>query len=419
MNKRRLILLNKDRTVSMSKKTVEELRAKGKLNGVKWVLIPIQCTSSTYIAVSSDTILTQIFDHANIRFHLQLGYNTFSFDPYDDNRDSNVLYDYNTVTMNVETIEELYNALYNAMGYRFCRECAGVMEHPDYAAWYIGVLDMEVVQYKNGKIVDSFYVESEKNAADIPFDLRLDDVVCDTITSHFGLYASIDNRIAPTLAIRSYKGILQWEVTTSNVKMVSNLTHILIGVAFSSSFVVLTAKEYDSALIMNSLSSYISPIALDALSATEAKRYLAIAHTYDIPKYTFENVKVGNTMMYNCSEDFTESLFTDFTGSIPEIFSYDIYDPQDIIVYLEHLPFLLKMHHEGMKATLAAELNKDIMEMHMKCTVFVHMQVCLEFHPNHPSSSNSLLHMFTDAFEDSIPNIEEVCYLLHLLEKEE
>ena len=71
MSKRKLYILQHDHSIIKSKKTVSELIRDGTIDSTTdWVLIPIQNTSATYIAVSGDSILSRQFAYAEIRYHM-------------------------------------------------------------------------------------------------------------------------------------------------------------------------------------------------------------------------------------------------------------------------------------------------------------------------------------------------------------
>lgn len=406
--KRKTYLLNQNHDVIKSKSTIAQLKREGALDRTEWVLIPVQNTSATYIAVDATTILSQDFDYADVRFHMKMK------DLYraDKNNPTEItLYDYYTTTLHANTIEELYNALYNVMVFRYIKELFGDTDSVD-TFWFIDVADMEISMYKNRKRVKHFYVEAEKSADEVPFEYSATDEMSARIASYFGLKNADSWITMPNIYFKKTKDALKWYETNKPVDLFSDIHSILESNPFAKSYVMLRTDAYDAALRMHNAMLYVTPVAISFEDKIDYE-VLPIAAAYGLEKYDFRADGVSGCD----SEDAAMPIYHDYGsgGGIPEIFSFDIKDESGIMFMLDNLTYIMQVYLEGIKVWMAGvEETDDLQRFKDRSTLVVNMIIDLESPKCHPSDNQLII--YTDPYEDYPPNLTEVCYLLELQE---
>lgn len=431
MKGRKLFLLHKDHTVSTSHKSIAKLRSKGKLSGVKWIMIPIAATSATYIAVSADTILTQEFDSIEVAFRMRfmggvhLCRSVIPDDNFDD--EPHELYSYETSSMILHTTEELYNALYNIYAFRYCRECIGIMDHPDFEGWYIEVTDLEVTFLKGLKKTDVITIQAHHEQSKVPFIISIEDAMAETVATKFGLDRDPIKSWTSIISMRDVHGTIMWEREKPEPMDLwrKNVRYVAFNVPLTPGYVILNATQYDVSLKIQKAYGYFSPIHVgDRLSQKQCAKFLPMAYCYNLPKYWFPNMRLIDSDDIECLK---ESLYNDWTPSTVDIFSYNVYDSADVIIFIDHIYFLMKVHQEGGKIVMGYDYadiydcRPNIDDMQSVITVMCELTIELNPHPDQTIMKHyeKELDIFTDSYERYLPNATEVLYLLHLLEKEE
>lgn len=403
--KRKIYLLNQNHDVIKSKSTIAQLKREGALDRTEWVLIPIRNTSATYIAVDATTILSQNFDYADVRFHMKMKdlYRADKNDPREI-----TLYDYYTTTLHADTIEELYNALYNVMVFRYIKELFGDTDSVD-TFWFIDVADLEISLFKNQKRIKHFYVEAEKCADEVPFEYSATDEMSARIAQYFGLKSADSWITMANIYFKKDKKGLKWYETNKPVDLFSDVYAILDSNPFAKSFVMLRADAYDAALRMHNAMLYITPVALSG--DTIDYDVLPIASAYGLSKYEFNDGKYADD-----NADAALQIYHDYSpGNIPEIFSFDIKDESGIMFMLDNLTYIMQVYLEGIKVWMSDIDNRDDLQYYQhRATLVANMIIDLESAKGHPSDNQLVI--YTDPYEDYPPNLAEVCYLLELQE---
>lgn len=409
--KRKVIILNRDHTVVRRKKPIRELIKTGKLDKAEWVLIPIMSTSCTYLAVDRDTLLTQQFFTATIRFHL----NFRVINGYRKNGESSlekdeVRYDYYTTTMLATTPEELYQVLYQVGAYRYIQELFSTSDYAD-EFWYISVEDMEISLYNDrGKVIDHFqFNQHSEESDDVPFLYSRFADLARAMSTHFGLISPEDDMVLQNLYLEYKNGTMMWKQCNTPQDLTSNMRWIGVGNAKSKSFTVLNRDEYDQCLRMGNGAAFMTPISL--YDFTNSFLYLPVCNAFSLPKYSFDT-------SFTDGEDTDAGLavFEFFGPSIYDTFGFTIYDAEDIILLLDNCKTFLQVYQEGSKIILGECVNRDDIEhLNLEATTFLQITIGLENNRGTPADYNLII--YSDAFEDYIPNIKEVAYILQLESK--
>jgi hypothetical protein len=423
MPKRKIWLLGKDRKVSSSKKTIAQLRDALRLDDAQWVLIPIAQTSTTYIAVDGDAILMRKFARAEIRYHMQLKSTVGRYRKGED-RTERLQRDYYTSSITALTHEELYNALYNVLVFGYIKDMISGDAIDSYP--FLDVVEMEVSLYdEKGRILETFNA-NDKNLSSIedsPFYISRTSALCGRVANHFGLIYADQWLTAPNLYFKSWGKLVKWYEATAVIDLYSDISHVLISNPYTKSFSMMTDDEYDAALRIRSINAFITPLAVmdSGATGTNNSRYLSVANAYDLPKYYFEENRY-----YGATEDMTSRIYHDFGPSAMEIFSYCINDSEDVMTFLDNISFVLKVYHEAGKdwalsnyCTVESddEEMQIMQDMDRRCTVLGNFS--LEYmDAGDAPVEDGMLTIYTDIYEDYLPNLKEVCYLLLLEEKE-
>lgn len=425
-DKRRIYLLKRDHTMQKSKKTLAKLKSKGALQSVQWVLIPIQNTSATYIAVDADTISITDFGSADIRFHMKLKNLTRASRASNNALYETTLWDYYTTTIHAESFEEFYNALYNILIFHYIKELYGNSDSTD-TYWFLDVVDLEINIFNGRKKIDHFYIEAEQDAEDVPFDYEASESMSTAIINHFGLAYPNNILSMPNLYFRTTDDGMRWYERNGPVELYSTIDSVLWANIFTRSYVMLTDDQCDVLTRMRFATLYISPI--DMTYFRDRIEMLPIAAYYGLKKYDIRDWR-GEEDLF--SEPST-MLYHDFGSCCMEIFSIQELDTEQIPFMIDNLYYIAKSFHEATtvnivtsgqgihmgEETWTSEAQKLFMPVntdldpHYKCTVLINMVIELGEKRDAPDDDSSFI-IYTDPFEDEMPRIDEVAYLLEL-----
>ena len=415
--KRPLILLYRDKRMERSFKTVAKLCQKGKLDSVEWVLIPILHTSATYIAVSGEIIATHLraFHSALIRYHMQYCNDCgVGNDPEEDRVE--IVWDYETITIQVSSIEELYNALYQPVVFEYLRSLRPFSDRGE-DFWFIHVRDFEVISFDGtGKKIDSFCSSAEVHVGSVPFPYDDGALVVDELASHFGLIHPNEPRFRGNLVFfkEDKTGRICWKEVKGNIQMYSSVKGIGIGSGAYCSFVVLSDKDYCAALRINTASIYVAPFEVAAQTYQDVLKYLVLTTQYGVPKYVFGQFYETDYEMK------VEPIYHDYGMQVTNVENIDLFDSDDVCIFIEHIYYLLQLMREGCRVHIASNLNSDSLqpfELSGAVLLECHLELNTLGEPEMDDHYRDFS-LYTDAWQDNLPNIREVCYLIQLAEKE-
>lgn len=415
MEKRPIYLLYRDKSVEISYKPLRKLIQKRALGGVTWVLIPISHTSATYIAVSGDVLSTQFrqFHSASVRFHMQY---CNDMGPTSEQADEKavVLWDYETVTLEAMSLEELYNALYQPFIFAYLRSLCQFSDR-DIDFWFIHVKDIEVIMYDaRGEVIDDFIASADVHIGTIPFPYDEDALIVDDIAAHFGLSVAGQPRYRWNLVIEQKGPGLSWRESKGHIIMYSYVKYVGVSSGSYCSYVMLNDKEYCAILRVNTAVNYLSPLAIETTTPREIRKILPISTYFNVPKYSFG-------MSYESEyEVLVEPIFTQYAMYLCYTGYIDLMDADDIAVYLDHSYYLMQMLTEGTRVQIA--INKDAESLKdfqfTGTTLFeCHLEIDIDQEPTMQEKYRDLS-IFSDSWQDYPPTAREVCYLIQLAEKE-
>ena len=428
MSKRKLYILQHDHSIIKSKKTVSELIRDGTIDSTTdWVLIPIQNTSATYIAVSGDSILSRQFAYAEIRYHMVFKIvgrpaDTTPYEaallkhksllPYhgETNPYETSIYDYYTTSVYANTIEELYNGLYNILYTLYLRDLIDTTEETD-AFWFLDIQDFSVKLFNSSnKIV----YQSEVIGSEIPFDTSVIDEMAKEIVTKFGLYHGATPMSIPNLYFkRDSEDRLTWGTYQRKIDLYSNIHSLLLFNPCTKACVILKRKEFDKLLKMHQACMYVAPIDLSDFSKRERIERLPVACNFGLQKY---NLADWLNPAYG-GESPEYIVFESYGPCVIELFSFNLFDPEDIAYALDNFYYFLQIYRECTKAFLLSNQHTEkIKENDRDCATLL-LTFVGEINDIKGSPAESNLIIYTDPYEDNIPNVKEACAILAVQEK--
>lgn len=409
--KRKLILLRRDKSVKFTKKKLAQVIAKGMLSGVEWVLIPIYRTGCSYIAVAADTLLIQQFKMAHIKFHLM--YKEIGRAGHNYNEpEENTLYDYYVTEMSAYTQEELYQVLYQVGVFRYIQEFYSKSDYVD-TFWYMSMDDISVELYDGkGKVFDHFeFRQSTDGCDDVPFNYSRFGELCRMMAHHFGLIGPDDELVLHNISINynERRGGYTWKVHKEPVQLFSNVAYVGVANAHTKSFTLLTDDEYDQSLRMQNGQLFVVPICLYDYEKEVLPSGMALCHQYNIPKYRFGEWNGG----YDPTEDFLDTLYHYYGSAAGEIYGMDFYDAEEMMLLIDNLYFVMQVYTEGAKISGIRDCNLDDIQSLSACSnCVVELIVHLDSPKGNPSDNDLII--VTDYYEDYPPDMKRVSYLLQL-----
>lgn len=414
--KRKIILLEKNHEVRFSKKSIRHLIAKDKLSTTRWVLIPVQETSATYIGVDASKITERPFTTAMIRYHLRFK-RGMKVPPENAELSENgvsVAYDYMTTTIAATSVEELYQAIYNMMVLKYIRTLTDGANDTD-ESWFMDMEDISVTFLdKDDNTIDQFQVR-HRDYAKKGNDFQASNKVYWEICDYFGLYYpaakwSTDTLLWETCANLTFEmrtDKLVWVEHRGTIQLFQRVKYIGIMSADTRAFIILTDKEYDQIPRIHDAAVFVTPITL--YESTNPYPYLPICSMYGMPKYEFYPDIANNSM----DDSGPDMLYNDFASRVYDILTFYIYGCEDTAIFLDNIFYLLQVLFEGCKIWTASCAGRDDIEnMGTDCTVY--LNIAIEMVEDSPAECSLTIH--TDVFEDYLPNIKEVAYLLQLEE---
>lgn len=434
--KNRLYLLKRDHTVCTTKKTIAEMRRDHELEKYQWILIPIQAMSSSYVPVDTRILSTLNFTDAEIRFHMKLKTRARAAsvsktrvtddefgmmgECWDTQDEDFVLWDYYTTSVTAQTVEEFYNAIYNILAFSYVKELQGLTDSDDIV--WMDVVDLELTFQRDGRDTDHVVIRSEQGSEDVPFDCDVSDHMCASLVERFGigLRPSQCNMGMPNLYFKSANDRTEWVATTSPIDLTRDVTTILVGNYAARSYVMLKAWEYDQLLRMQNGMMYISPIDMRYQDDFDYDM-LAVAAYYKLLKYELR--------MWGGDEDLYEEpgtrVYHDYE-SMCDITNIQVLDTDDIIALVEHLDFVFKVFHESISVMISCERRanercandddlfmpaQNSMDPHLHSTVFANLVIDITKGRESPTEDTQLV-IYTDCYEDRLPNLQEMAYIL-------
>lgn len=399
--RRKTYLLYKDHTVSWSKKPLQAIIDQDFHKMVQWVLIPIYQTGYTYIAVAGDAFLGSTFDHATIRLHMQ--YRLVSHQGKTLGPSERVWYDYYTTTMEVEQLEDFYQALYNVMAFRYMQEISGCTDNID-EMWYMAVEDIAIKLYdEKGKKYDSFeYSLHTGEDDDVPFNYDRFLSLCNELSDHFMLGKIVSGMQAPNMVLeKTREGDIIWKASKQNIDMRSSLHRVCIANWDTGGYTILKPDDYDQLLRLSKGEVFITPISL----LDDPCRYsaLPVAYDFNLPKYSFDR--------YNDPD--SSEVHEHYGPQVYGVLTMSIFEAESIIVFLDNFHFVYRVYHEGTKVAVAHMADRDDLEnLAHHCTTLIECFFDLESNDGHPSDRQFIIR--TDPYEDNPVSLKEVIQLLKL-----
>lgn len=417
--KRKIILLERNHDVQFSKKSIKHLLAKDKLAKTRWVLIPIEQTSATYIGVDASKIIERPFETAIIRYHLQFkrGLKAPSETAEITEDGVSVAYDYMTTTIAATTVEELYQGIYNMLILKYIRTLTDGSNDSD-ESWFMDVEDVSVKFLDgNGEVTETFQVRHRdyfKDGSDLSASNQLYWKICEW----FGLFCpeakwKTDTYTWETCSNLTFelspRGLI-WVEHRGSIELFQRVKYVGIMSADTRSFILLTDKEYDQIPRIHDSAVFITPINL--YDASNSIPYLPICSMYGLPKYEFYPDLADN----GYDDSGPDMLYNDFASRVYDILTFYIYGCEDTAIFLDNIFYILQVLFEGCKIWTASCVGRDDIEnMNTECTVY--LNIAIEMVQDSPAELSLTIH--TDVFEDYLPNIKEVTYLLQLEEHED
>ena len=326
-----------------------------------------------------------------------------------------ILWDYETITITVESIEELYNALYQPIVFEYMRSLRPFSDR-DVDYWFIHVKDIEVLSYDSeGKEIDNFLSSAEVHVGAVPFPYDDGAFVVDEIATHFGLIEPGQPRYHHNLVFtKESLGKLQWEERAGTIMMFSTVKGIGVSSGAYCSYVILSADEYCAALRMCTAVIYASPLAVPVETPKGVLEHLTVTTKYEIPKYVFG---MGYETEYEVK---VEPLFMDYGMQTCQTEYMDLLDADDICVYIDHSYYIMQILKEGTHIFMANNMNLDTLkglEYSGTALLECHMELDTAAEPPLDESFREFS-IFSDPWQDYPPTTKEVCYLILLAEKE-
>lgn len=401
---KRIILLQKDESVVTTKKTIQKLWSTGALNKSKWVLIPIASTLCSYIAVDGDSFIGRPIAAASVRYHMQLMRVLYS---RGETPETKVVYDYYPTAIECQSVEELYNVLVQVGIFRYWQAANGSGDYLD-EMWYLAVTEIEVTSYDDsGKVIDKFH-SMMKVDRNVPFEYDIYGELWKNICIHYSLMDYDTENFMQNLVISGSKGEYHWYLHRIPLQHYDNVDYVGIGCAYTKTFTLLSVKDYITAMDIQSVNFFIMPLNLIGYEQ-QLPELLTPAHALDIPKYSFSRSSADDY------SDILTELEHQFGGSIHEIFSFTIYDPDDVVLALEFSQFNLRIYHEGIKSYQCSMRDaNDVDACALSTTVLAEYILNLEFGETYPTDQSCQMSIVTDVYEDNVIRLDEILYLIHL-----
>lgn len=409
MAKRKLYILQHDHSVIKSKKSVSELLKSETINDeTEWVLIPIQNTSATYIAVSGATILLRKFSYAEIKFHMAFKVVGKTSDCKDREKTE---YDYFTTSIFAYSIEELYNAIYNILFSLYLRDAIDATEEMD-DYWFLDIQDYSITLYSDTQ--KPIFI-SEIIGSDIPFEYSSIYEMGKKLWDDFGLYGESGSNyhyLKDLYFFRDDKGDLRWGYYQTKIDLYSRIRQILLFNRETHSCVMLKRKEMDLMLKMHRGTLYISPIDLSCFPMKDRIDKLPVACDFQLKKYALTEWNQSSA-----EGDSPEFMVFEYYGPlVVELFSFVFYDPMDIAYALDNISYWLRIYQECGVVYHQSQSSGELSEADRNASTAL-LTFVGEIGDIKGAPADSNLVIYTDPYEDEIPNLHEVCAILDLQEK--
>lgn len=414
------MFLMRDRTVKTSKKPLAHRKSRELLEKADWVLIPIQHTRRTYIAVAAKRIQETPFTEARIRYHMMFRGLEFGVGQVDPE----TLWDYYTVEVVATSVEEFYQAIYNVLVFHLIDEMNGYIDHAEYL-WSMSVDDIDIQLLNQNVVVDKFSLHIGDDVNDSPFNFQITDYVGTRLKEHFGIYGSESYRQSHRLGgkwetehclfIYDVSGEPHWDlVKKCDMNVACRMTQVGFYIWEIGGFLLLPHNEFLPITQIHSATFYIMPL---DLSDQDNGEMASICHHYAMPKYEwppimdFLVVNGESTSGYETSYHICANHgFDNVSG-----FSADIGSFQEVAIYIDSLRYLLNVYQEGSKILYASAHNvDDLMKIQYRASTFLYIVVDVDsgvFDPNrgiYPDEGDEPLIVYTDSFEDNLPTVDEI-----------
>lgn len=423
---RKIYVLQHDRTVISHRKSIKTLIETAVINDqTEWVLIPIQESSATYIAVSGDTILQNRFATADIRYHMRLKM-LDSISAKEDGLTEEILKDYYTTTITATSVEELYNAIHNLLFFYYVREVIATSDLLDYY-WFMEVADVEITLRDGlGKKIKHFLLEDKSYDDDCPFNYTVSfsyekgEQLLTKIAKTFGLIYPTSILSTPNLYFKEEGKRIVWGEYHTKIDLYSTISRILCTNPYTKSLIMLKMKEMDALLKVHAATMYIQPIDLYDFRHDAIYDRLPIAHDFNLPKYELAEIDD----MSNDEEHKGYIVQEHYGPMVLEVFSFDIYDPEDYAYVVDNIGLWMQVYHEGASAYSSAlrnvgsrEEDPEKLDAIHRATTTVFATIIGDINDIRGTPAESQIVIYTDIYEDEKPNIKETCAILAAQEK--
>jgi hypothetical protein len=231
----------------------------------------------------------------------------------------------------------------------------------------------------------------------------------------------------PNLYFRKVEDGMRWYERNGPVEIFSNISMVCAADYITKSYAICKADDYDQLARMKNASLYLTPIDLSYTDEFDPE-LLSIAAFYKLPKYNIGEWN-GNEDTY--AEPGTQ-VFHDLGSACIDVVNIEALDVNDIIHMIDSLGFILKVFHEGTAMHIVTNSettaekydhleDQDLFmptknytkDPHLMSTVLANLVVELDCGRDSPQEDHQLI-IYTDIFEDEMPKLKEVAYLLRL-----
>ena len=408
---RKLYILQRDHSVRKSKKDIKTLLSTGVIDDqTEWVLIPIPDTSSTYIAVNGSAILMNTFNYGVIRYRMVLKALRMGMRSY--GLEESIYHQYYTVEYPFDTVEELYYGIFNLLYFHYVKNLIGTSDSTD-DQWLIEVPDVIIKMTENGKEREALRfitTEEEEKLDAIPFDCRVSDELVLKLANTFGLIEPDSLISSPNIVFFQMEEGERWDLYKTKIDMYSRMKRMGVTNPFSKSIVLLSREEMDHLLMVGTAVSYTSPICLTDFKESDRREMLSVANYFNMPKYDFQRPWYGDE---NIAEDIGSQAFEFFGPMVLEVFAFNFYGPEDISFFVDTLAYFLNVYREETDQMSSPCNNEGEIEYKAHSgTVLLQFVADVNDIRGTPSDENIVI--YTDPYEDELPNIQEFCKILQL-----
>lgn len=404
---RKTYVLYSDGSVVKTKMSIQKMRTNGILKAAKAILIPIQSTSSTYVAVDPIFLDTTEFTRADVSYHMK----SFSGERSIESKDEwmsalDPVKDYYTITLCASTWEEFYQLLQNIFVFNFLQTSLEQTMDDYMNVTYIDIRDISIKIFNKKAMSLEYTFLYDVDAEQHPSGMSGNEIITPEILKRFGYIQTNSAETAPHILMRKQGERLVYEYETRTFALTSNFHRIGVPCEIASTYSLMSLGEFNQFLRIQSGVTAIAVIdnyPANGQVAPEQSDYdfIRVTGYYEVPRFGFDR-------------DLGESV--PGLDMVSQVYTMEHFSKEDILTIIEYIGPLQKIIVECEKGICHNEYGKEKMDNFIDVAVTLFTEVQMDIDGETPNDTT--LTIATDPYQVHQPTIKETLYVLALQETE-